>query len=102
MSANESAVDGDPTLVVLRRLGNDMRSLRGQVPRRLQAARTAQSRSELARAQQQLTQLAARIRAKQEEVIATVEAIPDDVRAAHSTEVNEILSIYPPKDSLLQ
>ena len=51
--------------------------------------------------QQQLTQLAARIRAKQEELIATVSAIPDDVRAEHSAEVNEILSIYPPKESLL-
>lgn len=101
MGTNESAVDGEPTLVVLRRLGNDLRSLRGQVPRRLQAARTAQSRSEFARAQQQLTQLAARIRAKQEELIATVSAIPDDVRAEHAAEVNEILSIYPPKESAL-
>lgn len=97
MSASDSVVDGDPTLVVLRRLGNDQRSLRGQMPRRLQAMRTAQSRSELARAERQWAQLAARMRAKQEELVAMAGALPDEVRAAHVAEVNEILSIYPRK-----
>lgn len=97
MGSNESAVDGDPTLVVLRRLGNDLRSLRGQVPARLQAVRTAQSRMEFARAERLLAQLAARMRAKQEELVTMAAALPDDVRAEHETEVNELLAIYPRK-----
>ncbi|MDQ2670140.1 MAG: hypothetical protein M3Y31_05870 [Gemmatimonadota bacterium] len=97
MSADDATMDGDPTLVLLRRLGNDLRSLRGQVPRRLQAVRTAQSRTELVRAEYQWAQLAARMQAKQEEVVAMAAALPDDVRTEHEDEVNEILSIYPRK-----
>jgi hypothetical protein len=97
MSEHGSIMDGDPTLVLLRRLGNDLRSLRGQVPQRLQAARTAQSRSEFARAERMLTQLAARIRAKQEELHATAAAMPDDVRAEHRREIDDLLAIYPTK-----
>lgn len=97
MSDNGSAMDADPTLVLLRRLGNDLRSLRGQVPQRLQAARTAQSRTDFARAERMLAQLAARIKAKQEEIVATAAAMPDDVRAEHRAEVEDLLAIYPRK-----
>jgi hypothetical protein len=90
----EQALQGDPTLVVLRRLGNDQRSLRGQLQKRLQAVRTAQTGHDAARADRQLAQLVARMRAKQEELVATAAALPDDVRARHRNEVTAILGLY--------
>jgi hypothetical protein len=94
MSPNDELLAGEPTLVVLRRLGNDQRSLRGQVPARLQARRTAQSARDRDRADRMLAQLAERIRAKQEELVATVAALPPEERARHEEEVRELLAIY--------
>jgi hypothetical protein len=94
VTSNDDILAGEPTLVLLRRLGNDQRSLRGQLPRRLQAVRTAQTGPERARADRQLAQLVARMRAKQEELIATAAALPATVRKHHRDEVTALLAIF--------
>jgi hypothetical protein len=94
VSTNDDPLAGEPTLVVLRRLGNDQRSLRGQMPKGLQSVRTAQSGAERARAERHLAALVARMQAKQEELIATAAALPAPIRERHRDEVTALLALY--------
>ncbi len=94
MTSNDTILNDEPTLVLLRRLGNDQRSMRGQLPQRLQAVRSAQAEPERVQAERYLAELKARMQAKQEELVATAAAMPDDVRSHHRDEVASLLAMH--------